>query len=97
MSRTRQAQPIATARARGATRAPAESADEAGPPAVAGPPEQRRGPRRHPRPDRALVAPFGESAGRNWIPRRWPYLILTMVAATATRQLAVAATIVRIR
>jgi diguanylate cyclase (GGDEF)-like protein/PAS domain S-box-containing protein len=62
--------------------APLEPGSEAGPLVAAPrPEEQRRGARRQPRPDRALVAPFGEHAGRNWIPRRWPYLILTMVAA----------------
>ncbi len=43
--------------------------------------EQRRGPRRRSSADRALVAPFTDTLGRHWIPGRWPYLILTMVAA----------------
>src|SRR5690606_7746237 len=43
--------------------------------------EQRRGPRRRPAADRALVAPFTDTFGRHWIPSRWPYLILIMIAA----------------
>lgn len=46
--------------------------------------DKRVGPRRQPRPDRALVAPFTDSFGRDWIPRRWPYLLLTMIAAAVS-------------
>src|SRR5690606_24829833 len=54
--------------------------------------EKRVGPRRQPRPDRALVAPFTDSFGRDWIPRRWPYLILTMIAAAVSCAVAALAT-----
>ena len=89
MSRTGPARSTAPARVRGELAAPPEPADRAAEPR---PDEQRRGSRRQPRPDRALVAPFGDNAARNWIPRRWPYLILTMIAAigsgvVATRSL----------
>ena len=53
--------------------------------------EQRQASRRKPRPDRAAAVSHAEAA-RNWIPRRWPYLIITMIAAigsglVATRSL----------
>ena len=86
MSRTSQARSTAVPRARGGEPAPVALAPE---PSIAVsampiPDEQRQGSRRRPRPDRALVAPFSDNAARNWIPRRWPYLILTMVAAIAS-------------
>jgi diguanylate cyclase (GGDEF)-like protein len=46
--------------------------------------ERRRGARRDSRPDRALTVPQTSTFGRNWIPRRWPYLVLAMMAAVAS-------------
>jgi hypothetical protein len=87
MSRTRQARSTAGAHVRAGPAAPGTpvaarvQSEQAGPNQAD---EQRRGPRRQPRPDRALVAPFADNAGRNWVPRRWPYLILTMIAAVVS-------------
>src|SRR5687768_4972955 len=95
MSRIGQARSTEPARVRGGKAAPAEPVRQptktAGS-ALPGSDEQRRGSRRQPRPDRALVASFSDAATRNWVPRRWPYLILTMIAAigscaVATRSL----------
>src|SRR6188474_3396988 len=79
MSRTGQARSTEPARVRAGKAAPKQA--KSGAPATD---DKRRGPRRQPRPDRALVAPLSDAAGRNWIPRRWPYLILTMLVAVGS-------------
>ena len=45
------------------------------------PPEQRQTIRRMPQGDRAVATPLAY-AGRNWIPRRWPYMLVAMIAAS---------------
>ena len=79
MSGTSQARPIPAARPRESTAARAEQAD-AGPKSK----EKRQGPRRQPRSDRAAALPGGSTTGRNWIPRRWLYLIVSMVGSIAS-------------
>ena len=61
-----------------------ETAPEAAPESARSAAERRRGARREPRPDRALAVPQSSTLGRNWIPRRWPYLVLAMLAAVAS-------------
>src|SRR5918993_3558059 len=78
MSRASQARSTAPARVGGRAPALAPPAREVD---AAKAPDQRRGPRREPRTDRAEAVPAGVNTGRNWIPRRWPYLILSMIAA----------------
>jgi len=51
-------------------------------------PEQRRGPRRELRLDRASAIDQPRLTVRNWIPPRWPYLILTLVTAIGIAVLA---------
>ncbi|HYD24038.1 MAG TPA: EAL domain-containing protein [Croceibacterium sp.] len=56
---------------------------------IAGPAsERRRGSRREPRPDRSLIIPAGSQLGRNWIPKRWPYLLLGIIASAASSMVA---------
>jgi diguanylate cyclase (GGDEF)-like protein/PAS domain S-box-containing protein len=81
MSRTAQARSTAAPRARGGEAVPASEVRAKESPAAAPGDDKRQGPRRRPRSDRAAALPAGASAGRNWIPHRWPYLILTMLAA----------------
>ena len=90
MPRVSPARSIEPARAHLVTAPVGDPAGSPGPGAAKAPPssEQRRGPRRHPRHDRALVAPFTDTFGRDWIPRRWPYLILTMIAAIVSGSVA---------
>jgi diguanylate cyclase (GGDEF)-like protein/PAS domain S-box-containing protein len=90
MPRTSQARSTAAAHPRDGEAASAEpiretKGDAAAPP---GTDEQRRGPRRRPRSDRAAEIPAGSAMARNWIPRRWPYLILTMFAAIGSGMVA---------
>src|SRR5687768_2478799 len=87
MSRTRHARPNGPAHARGVETVPDEIR-EAQPAATPDTSDQRRGPRRRPRSDRAAALPAGSAAGRNWIPPRWPYLILTMLAAIGSAMVA---------
>jgi len=94
MSRTSQARTTEPARVRGPdpARPRTERRPDAGEASVQAMDDQRRASRRQPRSDRALVAPFSDHFGRNWIPRSWPYLLLTMIAAigscmVATRSL----------
>src|SRR5688572_32194180 len=86
MSRTRQARSIAAARPRGGEAAPAGEVRVVQGNVATN--EQRSGPRRRPRSDRAAALPAGSAAGRNWIPPRWPYLILTMLAAIGSAMVA---------
>jgi len=83
MSRTGQARSTVPARVRGGEAAPAEPARKPKAKAPATPTEddQRRGPRRRPKSDRAAALPVGSAVGRNWIPQRWPFVTLTMLAA----------------
>ena len=46
--------------------------------------DKRRGPRRRAASDRATAVQVGTNTAQNWLPPRWPYLILTMVAALAS-------------
>ena len=46
--------------------------------------EQRLGPRRRPRFDRAAVLQVGSSTARSWIPARWLYLVVSMVGSIAS-------------
>jgi diguanylate cyclase (GGDEF)-like protein/PAS domain S-box-containing protein len=46
--------------------------------------EQRRAVRRASPGNRSKALAVRENAGRNWIPRRWPYLILSMIATVLT-------------
>lgn len=46
--------------------------------------ERRQQSRRALRPDGSLTIPMASNASRNWIPRRWPYLVLIMVSAVAS-------------
>jgi diguanylate cyclase (GGDEF)-like protein/PAS domain S-box-containing protein len=67
------------------TTAPARAtAPDVSPAADAQTDERRQGMRRNPRPDRSLAMPRGSQASRNWVPRRWTYVVLAMVAAAAT-------------
>src|SRR5687768_679915 len=87
MSRTRHARPNGPAHARGVETVPDEIR-EAQPAATPDTSDQRRGPRRRPRSDRAAALPAGSATARNWIPPRWPYLILTMLAAIGSGMVA---------
>jgi diguanylate cyclase (GGDEF)-like protein/PAS domain S-box-containing protein len=79
MSRTSQARPIPAPRPRESTAARLERAS--GSPE---PDDKRRGPRRQSRSDRAAALPAGSVVGRNWIPPRWLYLIVSMVGSIAS-------------
>src|SRR5690606_31444132 len=46
--------------------------------------EKRRGPRRRSLADRSAALQLAASSRRSWLPARWPYLILTMLAAIAS-------------
>jgi diguanylate cyclase (GGDEF)-like protein/PAS domain S-box-containing protein len=46
--------------------------------------EQRRGPRRQPRSDRAVALPAGSGTARDWIPPRWLYLVVSMAGSIAS-------------
>jgi len=83
MSRNSQARSAATAPARGDQAMPGSARLSAKADSLPGlePADKRRGTRRDPRSNRAAAVPAGSANGRNWIPSRWPYLILTMVAA----------------
>jgi len=83
MSRTGQALSTMAAPASGKRPVAAEPASRGAQESAAssGKDEQRRGPRRRLRSDRAAVLQARSTAGRNWLPPRWPYLILTMLAA----------------
>src|SRR5690606_4640076 len=52
--------------------------------APARPVDQRRAVRRASLGDRSKAFSVHENTGRNWIPRRWPYLILSMIATVLT-------------
>ncbi len=86
MSRISQPRSIAAARVRDGAAAPARpvrviTGSGAGD-------EQRSGPRRRPRSDRAAALQGSSNTARNWIPPRWPYLILTMLAAIGSGMVA---------
>ncbi|HEU4650530.1 MAG TPA: hypothetical protein VFS49_03860, partial [Croceibacterium sp.] len=50
--------------------------------------ERRHDSRRSPRPNRSLVMPHAEDAGRGWFPRTWPYMIVCMAGAVVASALA---------
>ncbi len=54
------------------------------PPIPASADDRRQQSRRAPRHDRSLVMPGLKNSARNWIPHRWPYVILIMIAAVAS-------------
>jgi len=82
MSRSNQARSAAAAaRGRGESAAPARSAPTETPVRKSSQAEQRQGPRRAPRSDRALGVGLGTDGQLNWLPKRWPYVVLTLVTA----------------
>jgi diguanylate cyclase (GGDEF)-like protein/PAS domain S-box-containing protein len=82
MTRTSQARTVAAARLRDRKAAPGELDEHAMTTGTAD--EQRRGPRRRPRSDRAAALPPGTVTGRDWIPRSWLYLIVSMAGSVAS-------------
>jgi diguanylate cyclase (GGDEF)-like protein/PAS domain S-box-containing protein len=80
MSRIRQARSLP--RPRGAAAALAGQVHELENSAAAE--EQRRGPRRRPRSDRAAAVSAGLATRRNWIPPRWHYVIVSMAGSIAS-------------
>ena len=82
MSRTSQARPVTAARPRESTAARVDQA-----PTRPGSDDKRRGSRRQPRSDRAAALSAGSTTGRNWIPPRWLYLIVSMVGSIASSAL----------
>jgi diguanylate cyclase (GGDEF)-like protein/PAS domain S-box-containing protein len=82
MARAVGARTSAGARSRACTDAPGVEA-VAEPPRSGTDDERRRETRRELRPDRLLALPAGRDPRRQWFPRNWPYMILSMIGAIA--------------